>query len=238
VLLVDARYGEPLAFLDGTVVTELRTAAVSAVATDTLARTDSTVLSIIGAGVQGRAHLRALRNTRTWTDIRVHSRTPARARDLVDWAVANGLPARVAASATDAVTRADVICTTTSACRPVLSAADVGPGTHVTAVGAFGATCRELPTELVVGATLFADSRAAVMAEAGDVLIPVDEGHLTEPSITEIGRVLAAEAPGRTSADEITVVKSLGLPIEDVVACELVYQRAVETGAGQDVDFG
>ena len=238
VVLVDAVYGEPLAFMDGTVVTELRTAAVSAVATDALARPDATVLALIGAGVQGGAHLRALRGTRDWTDIRVHSRTPDKAGDLVRWAAANGLPARVAATASEAVAGADVLCTTTSACQPVLSAADVGPGTHVTAVGAFGAGCRELPTDVVVGATLFADSRDSVLSEAGDVLIPVREGRLADPAVTEIGEVLDGRHPGRTATDEITIVKSLGLPIEDVVACELVYRRAVEAGAGHDVDFG
>lgn len=237
VILVDAVHGEPLAVLDGTVVTELRTGAVSALATDALAREDSRTLAVIGAGVQGAAHLSALRDTRPWQEIRVHSRNAERARQLVKLAQADGLPARFAASATEAVAGADVVCTTTSSCSPVLTDEDIAPGTHITAVGAFGATCRELPTELVARARLFADSRQSVMAEAGDILIPIAEGRLTDPVITEIGEVLAGTGQGRADATEITVVKSLGMPIEDVIACDLVYRRAVRDGAGQDVDF-
>lgn len=237
VVLVDGVYGRPLAVLDGTVVTELRTAAVSAVATDALSRKDSSTLAILGAGVQGGAHLHALGTIRAWQSIRVHSRTEERGRHLVAQAEAVGLPARWASSAEDAVEGADVVCTATSACSPVLAGAAVAPGTHITAVGAFGAACRELPTDLVLRARLFADSRASVLAEAGDVLIPMAEGELADPVITEIGAVLAGDDPGRTDADEVTLFKSLGMPIEDVAACDIVYRLAVAAGAGQDVDF-
>lgn len=236
VLLVDAVHGEPLALLDGTVVTELRTGAVSAIATDALARPDSRTLALIGAGVQGAAHLRALRGVRPWEEIRVHSRSRDRAEGLVAAARTDGLPVRLVASSAEAVSGADVVCTTTSGCSPVLADADVAAGTHVTAVGAFGANCRELPTALVARARLFADSRQAVMAEAGDILLPIAEGALTDPEITEIGEVLAGDRKGRVG-DEVTVVKSLGLPIEDVVACEMVYQLCLDRGVGHDVEF-
>jgi ornithine cyclodeaminase/alanine dehydrogenase-like protein (mu-crystallin family) len=237
VILVDGQTGQPLSVLDATAITELRTAAVSAVATDRLARPDASTLAVIGAGVQGGAHLRALGAVRPWDSIRVFSRGTDRARRLVEQAGAAGLPVRLAASAAEAVAGADVICTATSDCSPVLPDTPLTPGAHITAVGAFGAGCRELPTELVVGADLFADSRDAVLAEAGDVLIPLAEGKLSDPDITEIGAVLGGRHPGRADAGRITVFKSLGLPIEDVVACELVYRRAVAAGAGQEVEF-
>ncbi|GAA3435561.1 ornithine cyclodeaminase family protein [Kutzneria kofuensis] len=238
VVLVDGTTGQPLALVDGTVITELRTAAVSALATERLARADARTLAVIGAGVQATAHLEALQGVREWDDVRVHSRTPERGQQLVKQAEAWGLPVRWAPSAAEAADGADVICTATSSCSPVIPSDAVGPGTHITAVGAFGATCRELPTEVVVRATLFADSHASVLAEAGDVLIPIGEGRLpADPPLTEIGRVLAGDHPGRTDDDEVTVFKSLGLPVEDVAACTLVYDRALAAGAGQDVDF-
>lgn len=238
VVLMDATTGEPLALLDGNVITELRTAAVSAVATDALARPDAEVLAIVGAGVQGAAHLRGLAAVRRWSDIRVYSRTPERAEALVARVRAEGIVATVASTAAEAVADADVVCTATSACSPVLTADDVAPGAHVTAVGAFGPTCRELPSALVGRATLFADSLAAVLAEAGDVLVPMEEGVVPAGAVTEIGAVLAGERPGRTRADETTVFKSLGLPIEDVVACGQVYRKAMAGGLGDDVEFG
>lgn len=235
VILVDAGTGQPRAIIDGAVVTELRTAAVSAAATDVLARPSADTLAVIGAGVQGAAHLRALRDIRPWRSIRVFSRTAARAEKLVAQARAEGLEVRLAGSAAEALAGADVVCTTTSACSPVIADADLAPGVHVTAVGAFGPTCRELPGELVARASLFADSRQAVLAEAGDILLPIAEGSVTAESVTEIGSVLGGTHPGRSGDDETTVFKSLGLPIEDVVACGLIYRRAVENGLGEDV---
>ncbi|MFA1538106.1 ornithine cyclodeaminase family protein [Actinomadura monticuli] len=237
VVLIDGVTGEPRAVLDGTTVTELRTGAVSALATDRLARPDARTLALIGSGVQGRAHLRALAEIRPWTEVRVYGRTRESADRLAESARGLALPARSTATVAEAVAGADVICTTTSACAPVLDDADVSPGAHVTAVGAFGATCRELPSALVARAALFADSRSAVLSEAGDFLLPQKEGVLPAPQITELGTVLAGESPGRTSPSEITVLKSLGLPIEDVVACDLVYRRALDADAGQDVDL-
>jgi ornithine cyclodeaminase/alanine dehydrogenase-like protein (mu-crystallin family) len=238
IILIDPTHGQPVAIVDGTVITELRTAAVSALATDTLARDDATTLAILGAGVQARAHLTALQSIRDWTTIRIHSRTVSKADALYTWARTHGLPATLCHSPTDAVSGADVICTATSSCQPVLSTDDVIPhGVHITAVGAFGPTCRELPTDLVTRCTLFADSQDSVSREAGDILVPIAEGHLSDLSLTEIGSVFAGAHPGRTTPDENTLFKSLGLPIEDVVACNLVYQRAVQADAGVNVEF-
>ncbi|MGA4844121.1 ornithine cyclodeaminase family protein [Streptomyces sp. G45] len=237
VILVDAVHGEPLALIDGISVTEIRTAAVSALATQSLARPDATTLGVIGAGVQARGHLEALAGVRPWERIRLYSRTAERARELVEWARGRGLPAEVADSASGAVADADVICTVTSACSPVLADADVtGGGVHINAVGAFGPTCRELPSELIARSRIFVDSREAALSEAGDLMIPIQEGVLDEKAVRgEIGEVLAG-AEGRVG-DELTVFKSLGLPIQDVVACAEIYRRAVERDAGDVLSF-
>jgi ornithine cyclodeaminase len=237
IVLVDAVYGEPVALIDGTAVTEIRTAAVTALATDRLAPPAAGTLALIGAGAQARGHLLALADTRPWTAVRIHSRTAERATALAEWARARGIAAEVVDSAAEAVWDAKVICTVTSACSPVLAAADVAEsGVHINAVGAFGAHCRELPSELVARSRLFVDSREATLREAGDVMIPMAEGAVGPDVIVgEIGGVLAGDK-GRLG-DELTIFKSLGLPIEDLMTAQMIYQRAVEEDAGLRVTF-
>lgn len=241
IILVDAVHGEPLAVIDGVSVTEIRTAAVTALATDRLARPDAAALGLIGAGVQARGHLRALSGLRPWKSIKVFSRTRERAEEFARWAADDGADGGVAVevvgSPTEALREADVVCTVTSATDPVLADSDVARrGVHVNAVGAFGPRCQELPAELVARARIFVDSREAALAEAGDLMVPLADGVLGEDAIVaELGEVLAG-APGRLG-DELTVFESLGLPIQDVVACEAIYRRAVEAGAGQEISF-
>jgi ornithine cyclodeaminase len=238
IVLVDAVYGEPLAVIDGTSVTEIRTAAVTALATDGLARPGATALGVIGAGVQARGHLQALAHVREWKSIRLFGPTRGRADQLAQWAGDQGIPVEVADTARAAISGADVICTVTSANDPVLADADVtGTGVHLNAVGAFGPWGRELPSGLVGRARIFVDSRQAALAEAGDLIVPLREKVITEQAIVaELGEVLAGVAQGRLG-DELTVFKSLGLPIEDTVACETIYHRAVERGAGYEIAF-
>ncbi|MFI1797185.1 ornithine cyclodeaminase family protein [Streptomyces sp. NPDC020379] len=237
--LFDAVTGRPLAVLDATAVTRLRTAAVSALATDLLAPRDARVLTVIGAGVQGRGHLEGLAGLRPWSSVRLHSRDPRTARGLAEWARGQGIDAEVHEDITTAVRDADVICTATSASRPLFEdSALPREGLHVNAVGAYGPTRRELPTELVTRARLFVESEEAVLREAGDVLIPVSEGALPErPVMTELGDVLSGRRPGRRSETEVTVFESVGVPVEDAVACDVLYQCAVARGAGVDVGF-
>ena len=238
VILVDAVHGEPLAVIDGTAVTEIRTAAVTALATDSLAPADATTLGVIGAGVQARGHLAGLAGTRPWKTVRLYGPRRERAEALAIWAQERGIPVEVAGSAREAVREADVICTVTSACSPVLADADVADRkVHINAIGSFGPTCRELPTQLMARARVIVDSREAALAEAGEVIVPQAEGALAHDIIAaELGQVLSGDRPGRMG-DEVTVFKSLGLPIEDVMACETIYRRAVETGAGDLVSF-
>jgi ornithine cyclodeaminase len=238
VILLDAVHGRPVALVDALAVTEIRTAAVTAVATEAMARPDAEVLAIVGTGVQGAGHLEALAGVRRWRSVRLFSRTPDRAAALAVRATELGLPVQVCDTVRAAVSGADVVCTTTSACSPVLEEADLdGRGVHINAIGAFGPTCRELPTATVAGARLVVDDRAAALAEAGDVIIPIAEGAMTDAAIAgSLGEVLTGAVPGRVG-DETTVFKSLGLPAQDAVACELIFRRAVQTGAGDTVSF-
>lgn len=238
VVLVDNVHGEPLALIDGGSVTEIRTAAVSALATDRLAPQNATSLGIIGAGVQARGHLVGLAGVRPWSVIKIYSRTPEKAEELATWAGEQGMPVEVVGSAKEAVADAEVICTVTSSSASVLEDADVAAsGVHINAVGAFGAEWSELPPALVARSRVFVDSRESALREAGDVMVPIAEGLMTADSIVaEVGEVLAGTREGRTG-DEVTVFKSLGLPIQDVVACEAIYRRAVDAGVGHQIEF-
>lgn len=237
IIVLDAVTGEPLAVIDGLSVTEIRTAAVTCLATARLARPDARVLGVVGAGVQARGHISALAPIRDWKQIRVYGRTAARARGLAAWAADLGLPVEAVDSAAAAVRGADVICTATSDDTPVLADADVTvPDAHINAIGAFGPACRELPSALVARARIYVDSRQAALAEAGDLLIPVQEGVIGPDAVTaELGELLAA--PPEPRGEGLTVFKSLGLPVEDTVAAAAVYRRAVERGAGVTLDF-
>lgn len=212
VLLFRPETGEPIAVMDGRLITEMRTAAVSAVATRALARPDTRVLAILGAGVQARSHLEALRLVRDFREVRVWSPRSARA-----FAESHGV--RAAASAEEAVRGADVVVVATTAMTPVLRGAWLRPGAHVVAVGAVRPDWRELDDALLREARIFVESRAAATTESGDVIAAGKE-------VTEIGDVLAGRAAGRHSPDELTLFKSVGVAIEDVAAAALVLARA------------
>ncbi|WP_062009833.1 ornithine cyclodeaminase family protein [Streptomyces hygroscopicus] len=239
VTLFDAATGRPVAVLDAAAVTEVRTAAVTVCATDLLARPDARVLTVVGAGVQGRSHLEGLAGIRPWESVRLHSRDPHRARRLAGWAGERGIEVEVAESATAAVRDAEVICTVTSSPEPLFEDCAVArEGVHISAVGAYGATRRELPSQLVARSSVFVESAAAVLREAGDILIPVAEGVLpADPALVELGEVISGRHPGRRSAAETTVFKSVGVPVEDAFACDLLYRLAVEHDAGHRVPF-
>jgi ornithine cyclodeaminase len=238
VLVIDPVTGGVVALIDATSVTEVRTAAVTNLATDVLARPDARELAIIGAGVQARGHLESLAAVRPWSSVRIYARDAARAAPLVDRAKEQGVPVTLAGSVAEAVQGADVVCVATSACEPVLADSDVARGAHVNGIGAFGASCRELPSALIARSSVFVDSRDGALGEAGDLLIPMREGIVgSEHIVAEIGDVLAGSHPGRGSDDEVTVFKSLGLAIEDVVSCQTVYRLAVEAGLGTVVPF-
>jgi alanine dehydrogenase len=210
--------GAPLVTMDGRLITEMRTAAVSAVATRALARPDAAILAILGSGVQARSHLAALRLVRPLREVRVWSPRNAPA-------FAKRFGVRAAASAEAAVRGADVVVVATTSKTPVLKGAWLSAGTHVNAVGASRPDWRELDDEVLARSTVFVDSREACLRESGDVIAG---GKIA----AEIGSVVSGAAPGRTSAREITLFKSVGLAVEDVVAAHLVYRAATGTGRG------
>jgi len=230
IALFDATTGEPLAVTDGRYITESRTAAVSAVSARHLARPDAAVLAIIGTGVQARSHLKALPLVRDFREVRVWS---PNAGHRETFAAQAPREVRACSSAEQAVRGADVVVLATGSTTPVIRNDWIGPGTHVIAVGACRPTHREMDGALVARATLVVDSRAAALVESGDVLLAIGEGHITADHIhAELGEIAAGRKPGRRSREEITVFKSLGLAIEDVVSAGLAYRRAKAAGHG------
>jgi alanine dehydrogenase len=213
ILLFKPETGEPLVTMDGRLITEVRTAAVSAVATNHLAKSDASVLAIIGSGVQARSHLEALRLVREFREVRVWS--PRRAQ-----AFAEEHSVFAAASAEEAVQGADVVVTATTSPSPVLLGEWLSPGAHINAVGAPRPDWRELDDEVLHRSRVYVDSREAALKESGDVLAAGEV-------FAEIGQVAAGTKPGRRSAEEVTLFKSLGLAVEDVATAELVYRKAL-----------
>jgi ornithine cyclodeaminase/alanine dehydrogenase-like protein (mu-crystallin family) len=234
VVLFDGETGEIRALMNASAITAIRTAAVSAVATRLLAREDARELAILGAGVQARSHVEAMRAVRSWDRIRVASRTPEHAARLAD-----EVAAEAAGSAEEAVRGADVIVTATNSPEPVLRRGWLKHGAHVNAVGSSIPSTRELDTETIAECALFVDRRKSTVNEAGDYLMPLREGAIAGPEHirAEIGELLIGAAEGRRSPDELTVFKSLGLAVEDLAAAEHVLRRAESEGAGTRVDF-
>jgi ornithine cyclodeaminase len=239
ILLLDAATGGLVALMDGRYITESRTAAVSAVSAKHLAAPKASVLGIIGSGVQARSHFDAIRCVRTLTDVRVWSPTRAHAEAFATAATKDtGIPVRVAADAGSAVRGADLIALTTSSRTPVIADADVAPGAHISAVGACRPDQREMPTALVARARVFVDARLGALAEAGDLLIPMKEGAIGESHIAgELGELVLGRVKGRQAPPDVTLFKSLGMAVEDVVTAALVAERAKERGIGREFDL-
>jgi ornithine cyclodeaminase/alanine dehydrogenase-like protein (mu-crystallin family) len=238
VTLFDGDTGIPTAILNASAVTEIRTAAVTAAATRRLARDDSTVLAILGSGVQARAHLRALRDVRAWDQVRVFSPSAAHVRALVD-DPSTAMRATAAASARDAVEGADVVVTVTSSREPVLEHAWLRDDAHINAIGASSPTGRELELETVAAAALFCDSRESVRNEAQEFRLAVQDGVIAgEQHIrAELGEVLSGAAEGRTDRDGLTLFRSLGIGIEDLAAATVAVQTAERIGVGTRVSL-
>ena len=237
ILLLDPETGALQAILDGRYITEARTAAVSAVSARHLARADAATLAIIGTGVQARSHLEALAAVRPLADVRVWSpRAASRERFMAEMASHAPGRLRAADTAEAAVRGADMVVLVTSSPTPVIDDAWVSPGTHVISVGACRPDQREMDPALVARARVYVDSRAAALVESGDIVQAIREGLVTERHIAgELGEVVLGRAPGRPDAAEVTIFKSLGMAVEDVVAADLVLRRAVERGSGAEL---
>ncbi len=219
--------GEPLAVVDGESVTAIRTAAVSGVATDVLARPEASRLALIGTGIQARQHFFAMAAVRPITSVSIWGRTREYAERLRDELQPLGVAeVEVAENVAEAVQEADIVCTVTASREPIVEGQWLKPGTHVNAVGACRPADRELDSALVQRARLYVDSRPAAQQEAGDYLIPLAEGVFDHRHIVgEVGEVLGGRIPGRQSADQITLFKSLGLAVEDLAAAHYIYER-------------
>ena len=220
VMLFESQHGSFLGMADASVITEVRTGAVSGVATDLLARPDAHRLAVIGAGAQARSHLAAMTAVRDIRSVSVYDRVPAAAqRYCQEMGAQYGIPVQAASSVREAVEGADIVCTVTPSPEPYLEADWIAPGTHINAVGAFTPNTREVTSRLVARARLFADQVEAMKKECGEYLIPLQEGLIgPEHIVGSLGDVLLGRVPGRTSAEEITLFDALGLAVEDV-AC-------------------
>ncbi len=239
IFLLDPDTGALIALMDGRYITEARTAAVSAVSARHMARPDAATLAILGAGVQARSHLEALAAVRPIRQVRVWSPTTA-SRERFVAEMSGHVPAAITAagSAEAAVRDADIIVLVTSSPTPVLDSVWVAPGTHVISVGACRPDQREMDPALVARGRLVVDSRAAALVESGDVVLAIAEGRVDASHVRgELGDVVRGALAGRTSPDEVTIFKSLGLAVEDVAAADLVYRRALETGAGTQLEL-
>ncbi|HXG58714.1 MAG TPA: ornithine cyclodeaminase family protein [Thermoanaerobaculia bacterium] len=234
VLLHDGVTGELRLIASAAAITAIRTAAVSAVATRLLAREDASTLAILGAGVQARSHLRAIPLVRAVGEIRICSRTAARARELA----ALDPRARAVDSVEDAVAGADIIVTATSSREPVLRREWIAGGAHINAVGSSVASARELDAATVAAASLFVDRRESTVNESGDYLAALREGAISEGHIrAELGEILLGSAQGRNSRDEITLFKSLGLAAEDLAAAAFLFRKGSGSGRGVWVEI-
>jgi ornithine cyclodeaminase len=231
VLLSKGDTGEPVALLNASAVTEIRTAAVSVVATELLARPDAAVLAVVGTGVQARAHVLALADARPLTAIRVAGRDPARAAEFAaSLAGRTSVAVQACTTVRAAVAGAGIVVTATSSAAPVLERDWLEPGVHINAVGACLPTMRELDTATMAAAALFADRRESVLTESGDYVHAAAEGAVGPDQIrAELGEVLAGTATGRTTPAEITVFESLGLAIEDLAAAARACAVAAQT---------
>ncbi len=231
VVLFDMDDGHLKAILDADAITGIRTAAVSAAATDALARKDSHILCVLGSGLQARRHVEAMCLVRDITEVRVWDISQESVKRFkADMEAKHGIPVMDCCDDVQkAVEGADIICTVTAAHEPVLFGAHVSAGAHINAVGACLKMNRELDTEAVRKSRFFCDSRESCMNEAGDLLIPIEKGELTEAHLLgEVGQVLNGEIQGRLSDADITIFEAQGLAVEDLASANYIFEKAME----------
>lgn len=228
ILIFEKQHGQLKGIVDATSVTKLRTGAVSAAASKALANPDSTKLALLGAGEQGESHLQALLTQFALTEVTVWDRDFGRAKEFADReSIQQQITITACQSAQEAVKDADIICTLTPARTPIIEAAWLKPGVHINAVGACTADTRELATDIVQQARFFGDNEESVMHEAGDFLIPLHEGAITqEHYLGTVGQVIQGIIPGRSSKEDITVFEALGMAVEDLAVANYLCQLA------------
>ena len=237
--VLDATTGTPLALMDGTVLTAIRTGAASGAATDLLARAEASTAAIFGAGVQGRTQLEAVCAVRpirkAWVFDTSRERANSFAKEMGPLLGVDVVPAE---SAAEALRDADIICTATTAKTPVFCDRDLRPGSHLNAVGSYQPAVQEIPAETILRALLVVDHRPSALEEPGDLLIPIAQGLFREDHIhAELGEIVMGSKPGRTSPDTVTLFKSVGVAIQDLAAAVHVLRRAEQFGLGTEVPW-
>jgi ornithine cyclodeaminase/alanine dehydrogenase-like protein (mu-crystallin family) len=237
-ILLSGETGAPIALMEGRFITAIRTAATSAVATKFMAGPGPKQLAIIGAGVEGEFHIEAMQEICDVTRVLIASRSPDRAEALASETQSRmGIDVRTT-TAGAAASSCNLICTCTTSPTPLFDGRAIKPGTHINAIGAFAPDTRELDTETIRRARVVIDAESAAGREAGEVLIPLGEGAIARSHIAgELADVVSGKVPGRTSPDEITVFKSCGLAIEDLVTARLAYQNAMDRSIGTSVEL-
>ena len=238
-VLLDEATGRPLAVLEGTFLTAMRTGATSALAARYLARPDAGQVACFGAGAQAAFQLRCLATVRRLRRVAVVGRDEGRARAFARAMTAElGVPVEVAGDAAAALSGADLVTCATTSTTPVVAGALLGPGTHVDLVGAFRPTDREADTDAIRRARVVVDTYAGALEEAGDIVLPIAEGAVSRAHVAaELAEVVSGQRPGRTAADQITLFKSVGFALEDLAAARLAYNRAMAENVGTDVEF-
>ena len=235
VCLLDGETGGPLAILNGTFLTALRTGAASGAATDLLARAEAGIAAIIGAGVQACTQLEAMCAVRSIKKVRVYDISGEAARHFAEkMSVALNVEIDVVESSSDALKYADIICTATVSSTPVFADADIAPGVHINAIGSYKPEVQEIPEETVLRSVLIVDHRESALQEAGDILIPIKRGSLQKTHIrAELGEIVAEEVVGRTSDNDVTLFKSVGVAVQDLAAAARVFKQAEKRDLGK-----
>ncbi len=241
VLVLEPKTGTPVAVLEGSTLTAIRTAAASGAATDLLARPESSRLAIIGAGAEARTHLAAMCAVRPIREVCVYSRTREKA---VAWIEKTrppefaALDMRVTDSPGQAIQQADIVCATTSSATPVFSDGNMPHGVHINAIGSFKPHVVEIPAETVVRSRVVVDSREAAWEEAGDLIQPREAGLIDEDHVlAELGELVTRNVTIRQNDEQITLFKSVGVAIQDTVAAQIAVENAQRDGLGQAVDW-
>ena len=239
VILFDGATGEIRLVANASAITAIRTAAVSALATRVLANPDASELALIGAGVQARYHLPAIACVRNLKRVRVVAKNSENAQRFAEeFAPDFSFPIEAVQSAQEAVTNADIVVTATNTREPVIKREWISAGAHINAIGTFSPKAREIDSATMAAAVLFTDRRESLFNEAGDYLLAAADGVISEDSLAaELGEVLIDKHPGRTSRDEITLFKSLGLAMEDLASAAFIYRKAQKTSLGTWVDW-
>ncbi|HNS40547.1 MAG TPA: hypothetical protein PKJ56_09940, partial [Promineifilum sp.] len=239
VLAVDPATGKPQALIEGGAVTAIRTGAASGAATDVLARPDAAVAAIFGSGVQARRQLEAVCTVRRIERVWVYSLVGAEAF-VAEMAGYGPIPAdvRIAKTPREAVAEADVICTATTSRTPVFDGHDLKPGAHVNGIGSYTPLMQENDLTTVRRARVIVDSFEAVLAEAGDLIIPLNAGDITRDHIAaELGEVIAGIKPGRTNPEQITFFKSVGVAVQDAMAAKIILRNGSIMGLGTSIEL-